>query len=76
MPDMGRCRKFMAIGLTLLVAASSGAASPHTIVSDTGLFRSGSLDTNESFTFRFDRPGTCHYACSNHPRMVGTIVVE
>lgn len=49
---------------------------PHTVVSDTGLFRSGALDTNESFSFRFDKPGTYHYACSIHPRMVGTIVVQ
>jgi plastocyanin len=49
---------------------------PHTVVSDTGLFRSGALDTNESFSFRFDKPGTYRYACSIHPRMVGTIVVQ
>ena len=49
---------------------------PHTIVSDTGLFRSGAIDTDESFSFRFDNPGTYHYACSIHPRMVGTIVVQ
>ncbi len=28
------------------------------------------------FTFRFDKPGTYHYACSIHPRMVGTITVR
>ena len=49
---------------------------PHTIVSDTGLFRSAAIDTNESFSFRFDKPGTYHYACSIHPRMVGTIIVQ
>jgi plastocyanin len=49
---------------------------PHTVVSDAGLFRSGAMDTNESFSFKFDRPGTYHYACSIHPRMVGTIVVQ
>ena len=49
---------------------------PHTVVSDSGVFRSGALDTNESFSFRFDKPGTYHYACSIHPRMVGTIVVQ
>jgi plastocyanin len=49
---------------------------PHTIVSDSGLFRSGAIDTNESFSFRFDKPGTYHYACSIHPRMVGTIIVQ
>jgi plastocyanin len=24
----------------------------------------------------FDKPGTYHYLCTIHPRMVGTIVVE
>jgi plastocyanin len=49
---------------------------PHTVVSTTGLFRSAALDTNESFSFRFEKPGTYQYACSIHPRMVGTIVVQ
>jgi len=49
---------------------------PHTVVSDTGVFRSGAMDTNESYSFKFDKPGTYHYTCSIHPRMVGTIVVQ
>jgi plastocyanin len=49
---------------------------PHTIVSESGLFRSGAIDTNESFSFKFEKPGTYHYACSIHPRMIGTIVVR
>jgi plastocyanin len=49
---------------------------PHTVVSDNGLFRSAALDTDETFSFKFDKPGTYHFACSIHPRMVGTIVVE
>ena len=49
---------------------------PHTAVSDTGAFRSGAMDTNESFSFKFDKPGAYHFTCSIHPRMVGTIVVQ
>jgi len=49
---------------------------PHTVVSDTGLFRSSALDTNENFSFEFDKPGTYHFVCSIHPKMVGTITVE
>jgi plastocyanin len=49
---------------------------PHTVVSTEGLFRSGALDTNESFSFRFEKAGTYRYACSIHPRMLGTIVVQ
>jgi plastocyanin len=49
---------------------------PHTVTSDTSLFRSGALDTGETFTFKFDHPGTYHFICSIHKYMVGTIVVE
>ncbi len=49
---------------------------PHTVVSDTGVFRSGAIDTGDTYSFKFDKPGTYHFTCSIHPRMVGTIVVE
>ena len=49
---------------------------PHTVVSDTGVFKSGGMDTNESFSYNFDKPGTYHFTCSIHPRMVGTVVVQ
>jgi plastocyanin len=49
---------------------------PHTVVGDNGLFRSGAIDTDERFSFRFDRPGTYHFLCSIHPQMVGTVVVQ
>lgn len=49
---------------------------PHTVVSDSGLFRSGGLDQNDSFAFKFDKPGTYKFLCSIHPTMMGTIVVK
>ena len=49
---------------------------PHTVVSNTRMFRSGAMDTKESFSFKFDQPGTYHFTCSIHPRMVGVIVVQ
>jgi plastocyanin len=49
---------------------------PHTVMSVDGLFRSGALDTGDSFSFRFEKPGTYRYVCTIHPRMVGTVVVE
>jgi len=75
-------KEFMFAPTALTVAAGSTVTwtnqddEPHTVVSEAGLFRSGALDTNESFSFRFDKPGTYRYACSIHPRMVGTIVVQ
>jgi plastocyanin len=49
---------------------------PHTVVSETGVFRSGALDTNEAYTFKFDKPGTYRVYCSFHSQMLATIVVE
>jgi plastocyanin len=51
---------------------------PHTVLSaDGGLtFKSPALDTDDKFSFTFDKPGTYKYFCSVHPHMVGTIVVK
>ena len=49
---------------------------PHTIRSVDATFRSDALDQDDSFTFKFDKPGTYRYVCSIHPQMVGTIVVK
>jgi plastocyanin len=68
--------------MSLTVAAGSTVTwanmddEPHTVVSDSGLFRSGAIDTHERFAFKFDTPGTYHFTCSIHPRMVGTIIVQ
>ena len=75
-------RDFMFAPTSMTVTAGSTVTwtnkddEPHTVVSDTGLFRSGAVDTDETFTFKFDKPGTYHFTCSIHPRMIGTIVVE
>jgi plastocyanin len=50
----------------------------HTVVSatDPKLWKSPALDTDDSFSFTFDDPGTYKNICSVHPRMQGTVVVE
>jgi plastocyanin len=49
---------------------------PHTVRSVDSSFRSDPLDQNDSFAFKFDKPGTYRYVCSIHPQMVGTIIVK
>ena len=49
---------------------------PHTVVSTDGLFRSGALDENDRFVFRFDKPGVYRFVCSIHPKMMGTITIK
>jgi 3',5'-cyclic-AMP phosphodiesterase len=49
---------------------------PHTVVASDSSFASPALDTGDHFSHVFDRPGTCAYYCSIHPKMTGRIVVR
>jgi plastocyanin len=81
-PSQVVIKDFMFMPATLTVKAGTTVTwankdeEPHTVFSDSGLFRSGAIDTGEVFSFKFDKPGTYHFLCTIHPRMVGTVVVE
>jgi plastocyanin len=68
--------------MTITIKAGSSVTwknfdgEPHTVTSVDGLFRSGAIDQNESFTFKFDKPGTYQYLCSIHPRMRAAVIVQ
>jgi plastocyanin len=49
---------------------------PHTAVSTDGVFKSKVMDTDEKFSYTFDKPGTYSYYCSVHPKMTGQVVVK
>jgi plastocyanin len=51
-------------------------SSAHSVTSDGGVFDSGSLAPNATFTFTFNSTGTFAYHCSIHPSMKGTVVVQ
>jgi plastocyanin len=75
-------RNFMFTPTSLTVKAGARVTwtnkdeEPHTVASSEGVFRSAALDTGDSFSYQFDKPGTYHYTCTIHPRMVGTITVQ
>jgi amicyanin len=48
----------------------------HTVVSTAGVFRSPGLDTDESYSYKFAKPGVYQYFCTLHPLMVGKVVVR
>ena len=49
---------------------------PHTVAETHKVFRSGALDTNDSFSWVFNTPGEYEYFCALHPQMIGKIVVS
>jgi len=48
---------------------------PHTVVNKDGKFRSSALDTDDTFSFTFNEPGTFNFFCTLHPQMTGTVTV-
>jgi plastocyanin len=79
-------RDFMFSPAALVVAAGTRVrwknygSEPHNVRSnDPGLddsFQSGTLQPNDSFSHRFNQPGTYRYICSIHSQMVATIIVR
>jgi plastocyanin len=54
----------------------NGDDIPHTVVSQSKVFRSKTLDTDDRYSFTFDAPGEYPYFCSLHPHMTGKVVVK
>ncbi len=46
------------------------------IFDDKSLGNSTTMSANETFSKKFDKPGSYHYVCSFHPGMEGTVVVS
>jgi plastocyanin len=75
-------KNFMFSPMSLTIKAGSTVTwknldgEPHVVVSDAGLFRSGALDQNDTYQFKFDKPGVYKIFCGIHPNMKETITVQ
>ncbi len=49
---------------------------PHSIVCPTLNVHSHAMDTDESFSFKFEQAGTYNYNCGLHPHMHGQVIVS
>ncbi|HZZ13144.1 MAG TPA: cupredoxin family copper-binding protein [Paraburkholderia sp.] len=81
-PNQVVIKNFMFSPMDLTVKAGSTVTwknldgEPHTVVNDTGIFRSAALDQNDSYQFKFDKPGVYKVFCGIHPNMKATITVQ
>ena len=48
----------------------------HTVTSDSGLFDSGNIAQNGTYSHTFTSEGTFPYHCTNHPYMTATVKVN
>jgi plastocyanin len=75
-------KNFMFSPMSLTVKAGSTVTwknldgEPHTVVNDAGVFRSAALDQNDTYQFKFDKPGVYKIFCGIHPNMKETITVQ
>ena len=63
------------IGMNNTVTWTNKDFADHTVTSISGLFDSNNLGDGQSWNFTFTTPGNYSYYCSNHPWMLGSIVV-
>ncbi|OAJ54212.1 hypothetical protein A6V36_17050 [Paraburkholderia ginsengiterrae] len=81
-PNAVVIKNFMFTPMELTVKAGSTVTwknldgEPHTVVNDAGLFRSSALDQDDTFQFKFDKPGVYKVFCGIHPNMKETITVQ
>ncbi|WP_434110625.1 cupredoxin domain-containing protein [Paraburkholderia caffeinilytica] len=81
-PNAVVIKNFMFTPMALTVKAGSTVTwknldgEPHTVVNDAGMFRSAALDQNDTFQFKFDKPGVYKVFCGIHPNMKETITVQ
>jgi plastocyanin len=69
--------KTLSVPVGVRVTWVDGDEEPHVVTSAGSLFTSSkALDTGDSFSTTFQKPGTYAYYCSIHPMMVGTIIVQ
>nr|WP_233837496.1 cupredoxin family copper-binding protein [Paraburkholderia sp. ZP32-5] len=81
-PNAVVIKNFMFSPMELTVKAGSTVTwknldgEPHTVVNDAGMFRSAALDQNDTYQFKFDKPGVYKIFCGIHPNMKATITVQ
>jgi len=51
-------------------------AATHTVTSDNGLFDSGNLNTNATYSRQFTLAGTFNYHCTYHTTMLAKVIVQ
>jgi plastocyanin len=81
-PNAVTIKNFMFSPMAVVVKAGTTVTwtnldgEPHTVVNDAGLFRSTALDQNDSYKFKFDKPGVYRVFCGIHPSMKETVTVQ
>lgn len=81
-PDEIVIKNFMFSPMSLTIKAGTTVTwknmdgEPHSVVNDAGIFHSAALDQDDTYQFKFDKPGVYKVFCGIHPYMKATITVQ
>ncbi len=64
------------VPLNTTVTWTNMDGTAHTVTSTMGVFDSGSIADNGTFSYTFTTAGSYNYECTFHPSMTGTVVVS
>jgi plastocyanin len=65
----------IAVSANTTITWTNKDAIGHTVTSDTGLFDSGTIGTNGTYSYTFATAGTFMYHCKVHPSMTASVTV-
>jgi len=66
----------IAVAANTTVTWTNKDAVSHTVTSDNGMFSSGSIGTNGTYSFMFTTSGTYKYHYAIHPSMTAEVIVN
>lgn len=64
------------VSLNTTITWTNKDAVAHTVTSTTGIFDSGLISANGTYSHTFTTAGTFPYSCTIHPNMTATVVVQ
>lgn len=80
--DAVTIKNFMFSPMTMTIKAGTTITwknldgEPHIVVDEAGRFRSAALDQDDTYRYKFDKPGVYKVFCAIHPNMKETITVQ
>jgi plastocyanin len=73
--DFAFTPSMVSVPIGTVVTWTNTGNAPHTVTSNTGVFESGTLNKNGTYSYTFNQAGTFRYHCKIHPDMTGTVQV-
>lgn len=66
----------LTVSVNTTITWTNKDAAAHTVTSDNGLFDSGNMNTDATYSHQFTTAGTFPYHCTYHSNMLARVIVQ